>query len=126
MAEIFSCLMDKQVTMNKEPIIPVPFSKISPLCRHKIRSDGNCLFRAISKFSLGSELGHKDVRSASVKFMQLLENSPEFEHLFGFGGSIGNYIKQSIINLTSTYGTDKEIIVYATMIQSNVLVYSYT
>ena len=123
-----SSILGKEVDIGDDNIIPTKLAEISPLCRHRIRGDGNCLFRTISKFVLGREKDHMYVRHGIVRFMELPNNIFEFESYFGFGTglrykSLHDYINQTKMNLSSTYGTDLEIIAFATMVQSNVMVY---
>ena len=123
-----SSILGKVVNISEVKIVPTKLADISPLCRHKIRGDGNCLFRTISKFVLGTERDHIDVRHGIVHFMELPSNIFEFERLFGFSTglrykSLHDYIHQTKMNLSSTYGTYFEIIAFATMVQSNVMVY---
>ena len=116
------------VNIGEVKIVPTKLADISPLCRHKIRGEWNCLFRTISKFVLGTERDHIDVRHGIVHYMELPSNIFEFECLFEFGTglrykSLHDYINETKMNLSSTYGTDFEIIAFATMVQSNVMVY---
>ena len=128
-SNFLSDILCKLVSINEEQLIHRKLAGISPLCRHRIKGDGNCLFRAMSKFVLGTESSHLDLRNSIVAFMELPDNSHQFEQRFGFGPklrytSIHNYIEQSRINDVYTYGTDFEIIVFATMMQAKVMVYS--
>ena len=129
--DLISFVISREVTVTIDRIVPKLFDAIAPLCRHKIRGDGNCLFRAMSKFCVGTELSHNDVRHSIVAFMKLPKNCDIFARQFGFGPnlvykSVLNYIQRTRIDKEGTFGTDTEIIVFATMIQANVKVFSCT
>ena len=84
-SNFLSNILCKQVSINEEQLIRRKLAGISPLCRHRIKGDGNCLFRAMSKFILGAESSHLDLHNSIVAFMELPGNSHQFEQRFGFG-----------------------------------------
>ena len=73
-----SYILGKVVNTSEEKMIHTTLAATSPFCKHKVR-DGNCLFRTISKFVLGTDKGHMDIQHIIVAFMQLPINIVQFE-----------------------------------------------
>jgi hypothetical protein len=92
------------------------------LTTFSIQGDGNCLFRAVSRFLFGHENFHVQIRSAICAFMS--QNSPVFQTYVN--GPFDDYLQ--IMSKTDgsidSWGTHTEIFALATMIQADVYVFS--
>ena len=86
--DVISVIIGREVSVCIDGIVPKRFHAISPLCRHKIIGDGNCLFRTMSAFCIGTERYHNSVCNSIVKFMQLPNNCNIFCDQFGFGPNL--------------------------------------
>ena len=84
-----------------------------------IQGDGNCLFRAISKEITCSEEHHLALRKSLIAF--ILSNKKSFSELVG--ESIEEYIKRERMACDGTWGTDTELLGFATLLQTSVGVY---
>ena len=85
----------------------------------KIRGDGNCLFRALTHVTLGVQTSHRAIRNQIVEYMcshedimKKIESRP-----------MADYVKQTKMDRLGTWGTETEILAFATM--TNTVVYVY-
>ena len=85
----------------------------------KIRGDGNCLFRALTHVTLGVQTSHRAIRNQIVEYMcshedimKKIESRP-----------MADNVKQTKMDRLGTWGTETEILAFATM--TNTVVYVY-
>ena len=93
-----------------------------PTMTVQIIGDGNCLFRALALELTGSQENHAFVRRTLVNFM--IEDSVA-SHVTNYCGTdVNTYLH--IINMAQlgVWGTDVEIVVAATLFQSEIWVYT--
>ena len=83
-----------------------------------IREDGNCFFRAISHILTGNQRWHKMIRQIIYKFLS--ENDKEFSKLT----ECSSYADSSSMNQDGVWATDVEILALASMLATDVCVYS--
>lgn len=83
-----------------------------------IREDGNCFFRAVSHILTGNQRWHKMVRQRIYKFLS--ENDKEFSKLT----ECSSYADSSSMNEDGVWATDVEILALASMLATDVCVYS--
>lgn len=82
-----------------------------------INSDGNCLFRSISKELLGHEKFHHVLRRITIQFMKV--NLEQFKE---YHDSMEAHL-QKMVNL-GVWGTSAEIYAIATLLQVDIFVFS--
>ena len=106
--------------------------EITPHICDSIKGNGNCLFRAISKETTGTQKNHGAIREAIINFMEHPQNAQAFGALL-FPQSpdaesaihnISTYIDKSKMRQNSAWGTEKEITVAATLFQADILIFS--
>ena len=94
--------------------------------------DGACLFRAISKAVTGTQSNHRAVRLALINFMLHQENAIRFaRYLFApiyntqekALKCLESYIESSGMHRITSWGSDKEIVVAATLFQANINIF---
>ena len=86
----------------------------------RIRGDGNCLFRCFSYLITGSENHHFEIRS------RLIEHMPNIPNVFTDTSvhSVDQYLRQSRMDRSRTWGTDKEVMALSHLL--NTTIYTYT
>ncbi len=88
----------------------------------RINGDGNCLFRAFSRFVTGSETQHMSVRRAILRHMA------QVAHLLTQSlmrqTSIDAYVRETEMHKLGTWGTDVEIYTFAHLLRTCIYVYS--
>ena len=82
--------------------------------------DGNCLFRAFSLLLTGSQASHQHIREFIAFFM--FTNQQLFSSLTG--GSALKYLTDSGMLQTGVWGTELEIVAFATILNCRVYVFS--
>ena len=126
--EMIRCWSSLPVITESEPIKPIECSELLPHVCDAIVGDGHCLFRALSKEVTGTQINHKAVRLAITNFLTNSHNAQLFGQFF-FGKredhlcTVTTYVNDSGM-CQDAWGTDKEIIVAATMFQVNILTFS--
>ena len=96
-----------------------------------VQGDGNCLFRALSYVVTGSEEQHMEVREGITSYMLSIENllvgydsTGHANYLAPFNvNSVQEYIDNTGMAISRTWGTDSEMICFYYMF--NVNLYSY-
>ena len=83
-----------------------------------IRKDGNCYFRAICHLLTGNQREHKTVRQLIYRYM--VENDDEISKL----ADCPNYTQSVSMNKDGVWATEIEIFATATMLATDVCVYS--
>ena len=96
--------------------------RLSPNFQTKsISGDGNCFFRAVSCALTGNEsLYHMDLRQRLVHYENMYIHLLE-PHMWS-GESTDEHIR--LLGINGTYARDSDIVALASMIQSNIFVYS--
>ena len=96
----------------------VPLTRIQQV--RSIRGDGNCLFRCFSYIITGSEQQHMAVRSAMIAHM------PNIERVFTSStvNSVQQYIRNTRMDRSGTWGTDNEVRALSHMLNTPVYTYS--
>ena len=133
-------LTDVTLVHEHEDVRPVECQEIAPNIRDSIRPDGNCLYRAISKQVTGSQDNHMALRLAMIQFMLHDEHAVAVARLMNvkFRGDVlddherkrravaalQGYIRKHGVDRPSTWGTEKEIRVIATMLQLEIFTFS--
>ena len=117
----------KSVNGGTDPLVTIKHPMIFPYICHKIKGDGNCFYRAISKAVTGTEENHMPVRLTICAFMtnpanafqlfnQLLPNVPNLTR-----DSAVNRMKMHLLDKKldqfGTWATETEIFVAATVFQ---------
>ena len=93
------------------------------LFSYKVKGDGNCFFRSVSKFFFGHEEFHGHIRRSIVSFME------QHHEYFSTFSPVEIPFEEYIQTMHSTAGNfnswagDTEIFALATMLQINVYVY---
>ena len=130
---VLAKLSDLPLILDSEPINETTCSEISPHVRDTILPDGNCLLRALSKEVTGTQENHRAVRLSIIAFMLEPLNAIEFASvLLGRAPDadvsplslIVSYIERTKVCSNAAWGTDKEMIVAATLFQTDILVFS--
>ncbi|XP_071943839.1 uncharacterized protein [Antedon mediterranea] len=85
-----------------------------------MRGDGNCLFRALSYILFGVQNYHVVVRDYILNYMSMNKNL--FEKIES--RSFERYVEDTRMGEYGTWGSDIEIMAFATMSNTNVYVYS--
>ena len=100
-----------------------PYQEVSvhaePTKTIAMRGDGNCLFRAFSYILFGVQSYHVLVRDYIVGFMK--NRKDLFERVEAT--PIGSYIAESHMSEVGTWGTELEILAFATMLNTTIYVY---
>lgn len=88
------------------------------ICEITIRGDGNCLFRSLSYLVFEVQTLHRTIRQRIIQFMRdsdniirQVETTPMNEYLHG-----------SSMTYDGTWGTDLEILAFATLCKTTVYV----
>ena len=110
----------------------IPCSEIAPHIRDVIIGDGACFFRAISKAITGTENNHFAIRKSLVNFMLDPANVIFFGNFFirdfkcaeDAKKALMSYVNRSKMLQKTSWATEKEIHVAATMFQVKVNVFS--
>jgi len=101
-------------------------------CIHQIIGDGNCLFRAISLVTTGSQVQYHEMRCAILQHMQSIEHlllgmGPDGQRNYASGmiaeHTIDDYIQASCMNHNTTWGTAIEIATAAHLLKMPIYVY---
>jgi hypothetical protein len=83
-----------------------------------MRGDGNCLFRAVSYYLAGDQSYHKALRDIIVTYMA--ENAP----IIGTIADQPTYATKNNMIIPGVYATEVEIFAFASMLATNIFVYS--
>ena len=93
----------------------------SPERLHKTRGDGNCFFRAVAYCVTGCENEHLSLRNQVVRHML----GPIKEKMEGYlNRNMDSYADENSIMIDGTWATDAEILGAASLLQTDILVYS--
>ncbi|CAG9481719.1 unnamed protein product [Plasmodium vivax] len=84
-----------------------------------IRTDGNCLFRAVSDQLYNSEDNYKEIRKLVVD--HLLRNEEKYQHFIEYDESYKSYIER--ISLDGTWGGQLELQAVGELFTVNILIY---
>jgi hypothetical protein len=86
---------------------------------HKIKGDGNCLFRALSYAITGSQGYHKEVRENVINHMKNIETLllPHMKNK-----PLNSYLDSSRMANTDSWGTDVEIIAASSLLSTDIYV----
>ena len=111
--------------------------EIAPHTRDSIMPDGNCMYRAISKYVTGSQDNHMALRLAMIEFMLNEEHAPAIANWlqakYSADGSdieeiqkdtvapVRKYKESKHVTSNSRWGTANELIVTATMLQISII-----
>ena len=113
---------------ESEPVAEIKCPEITPHICDSINGDGNCLFRAISKETTGTQKNHGVVQEAIINFMAHPQNTQAFGALL-FPQSpnvesalhkVTTYIDTSKMCQDKTWGIEKEITVAVTLFQVDI------
>ncbi|XP_071092712.1 uncharacterized protein [Haliotis cracherodii] len=93
----------------------------APKRQHKTKGDGNCFFRAISYFLTDHETSHLRLRDAVV------------QHMSEKGEKLDNYLQQNVTKYLNSsrmaengvWATDAEIMATASLLQTDIVVYTH-
>jgi len=96
----------------------------SPIKLHRIKGDGNCLFRSLAYAVSGSEDSHMQVRDAVVQHMQ--EKGVGKLLTKYIGQNVKRYVNESRMESCGVWATDAEIMGAAHLLQVDIVVYSKT
>ena len=88
----------------------------------KINGDGNCLFRALSYAITGRQTYHEIIRMKIIQHMKSIENDLR-PHL---NCSLDKYLQSSKMSVPGTWGTDIEIFAAASLLSTDIFVYTNT
>ena len=91
-----------------------------PLEKHSIQGDGNCLFRALSYIVTGRQTDHHILRSKVIEHIKTIE----VYLLPHMKCSLENYLQKSQMRSSGTWGTDIEIFVAASLLSTDIFVYT--
>ncbi|ANQ07158.1 OTU-like cysteine protease [Plasmodium coatneyi] len=84
-----------------------------------IRTDGNCLFRAVSDQLYNTEDNYKEIRKLVVD--HLLRNEQKYQHFIEYDESYKSYIER--ISLDGTWGGQLELQAVGELFNVNILIY---
>ncbi|GAB65525.1 OTU-like cysteine protease [Plasmodium cynomolgi strain B] len=84
-----------------------------------IRTDGNCLFRAVSDQLYDNEDNYKEIRKLVVD--HLLRNEEKYQHFIEYDESYKSYIQR--ISLDGTWGGQLELQAVGELFTVNILIY---
>ena len=111
-----------------DPLKTINHAEISPYICHKIKGDGNCFYRAISKAVTGTEKNHMLVRLTICAFKT--NNALELSnlvlpHVHDIGSenavsAMRTYILHKKLNQFGTWASENEIFIAATVFQLKV------
>ncbi|XP_052421004.1 uncharacterized protein LOC127964736 [Carassius gibelio] len=88
-----------------------------------IKSDGNCMFRSIAHSVCGNQEKHLIIRRAVVKHLEA--NSSKFErYLREEYRSVKDYLTQSKMNFSGTWGSHVELFCAADLLKINVMTFN--
>ena len=88
-----------------------------------IQGDGNCLFRCFSSILTGRQDQHADLRSAVVKHI-LQDDGNRYSNYTGMDAA--TYIKSKAMDEDAKYGTEVEILAFASLVGLDVYVYVFS
>ena len=91
-----------------------------PRTTRTIRGDGNCLFRCFSYIITGSERYHTAVRRAMIAHMP---NMPD-TFVSSTVHTVDQYIRNTGMDKSGTWGTDKEVVALAHLLNTRVFAYA--
>ena len=113
------------VSTCTDPLKTMRHAEISPYICHKIKGDGNCFYRAISKAVTGTEKNHMLVRLTICTFMT--NNALELSHLVlpnmhnitskNAVTTMRAHLLHKKLNQFGTWATENEIFIAATVFQ---------
>ena len=98
-----------------------PLTAPTARCVQHILGDGNCLFRSLSFVLTGSQQSHMNVRSLICEHMHKISRLM-LSHISPCT-SVQEYISDSRTNVSTVWGSNREIYTFANMCQVNVYVY---
>ncbi|EUD66171.1 hypothetical protein C922_03366 [Plasmodium inui San Antonio 1] len=84
-----------------------------------IRTDGNCLFRAVSDQLYNNDDNYKEIRKLVVE--HLLRNEEKYQHFIEYDESYKSYIER--ISLDGTWGGQLELQAVGELFTVNILIY---
>ena len=98
----------------------IPQNLGEPSKCHQIRGDGNCMFRALSYAVTGRQIYHSIVRA------KILSHMKEMEELFcsHMDSSFVEYLARTKMNKNGVWGTDVEILSAASLLRTDIYVYT--
>ena len=113
------------VNVDVDPLKTIKHAGISPYICHKIKGDGNCFYRAISKAVTGTERYHMLVRLTICAFMtnNALELSnlilPHMHNIISKNAvtAMKAHILEKKLDQFGTWATENEIFIAATVFQ---------
>ena len=88
-----------------------------------VLGDGNCLFRALSKDSTGTEKTHMAVRNKVVSVLQKPSHTKNFESYSGHA-DMTKYVSQSRMGDNATWATDIEIVAAASLLDTPFVIHT--
>ena len=91
-----------------------------PTSMHRIRGDGNCLFRALCYVITGSQMQHFRLRSAIVRHLRSTEACRSLLDGYITETTIEEYIEHSHMDQNRVWGTQNEMLVLAHMAEVNI------
>ena len=113
------------VSVGTDPLKTIKHAEISPYVCHKIKGDGNCFYRAISKAITGTERNHMLIRLTICTFMT--NNALELSNLVlpnvpnitseNAANAMRVHLLNKKLNQFGTWATENEIFISATVFQ---------
>ena len=111
-----------RIKKNREgKVYEIPYKGIGNFCidgptsLQKMKGDGACYFRSIAYAINGSQINHKEVRSAVTSYITV--------HGTHSGEDGVKYIEKKQMRLATTWATDQEIYATANLLQTDIYVY---
>ncbi len=98
-----------------------PLTAPTAPCVQHILGDGNCLFRSLSFVLTGSQQSHMNVHLLICEHMHTISRLM-LSHISPCT-SVQEYISSSRMNVSTVWGSNREIFTFANMCQVNVYVY---
>ena len=98
-----------------------PLTAPTARCVQHTLGDGNCLFRSLSFVLTGSEQSHMNVRLLICEHMHKISRLM-LSHIAACT-SVQEYISDSRMNVSTVWGSNREIYTFSNMCQVNVYVY---
>ena len=116
------------VIVDTDPLKTIKHVEISPYICHKIKGDGNCFYRAISKAVTGTEKNHMLVRLTICTFMTnnaLALSNLVLPHMHDITSenavrAMRAHILQKKLKQFGTWASENEIFIAATVFQLKV------
>ena len=96
-----------------------------PSSSKTIIGDGNCLFRSFAYIICGNQNSHMLVRTAICQYMRTIGSFLLQLHIDSRYTTIEQYITQTRMNKSETWGTDIEIFTLAHLLDTPIMVYHH-